>query len=943
MKEVYKMPNKFEKNRNNTGSKGLSNGVRIGFLATIELVSVFVVMFFVGFVTNVIGKIMYIGDSSVSGAVSQQRFTETVDAYTSGNNVTQNWTNLLMDWHGAFQMHPLIFSILFLITLGLITFFMTRIFLRNRNTNKNQYGHAKLADRADIKKQYQRIPKEGEGFTGIGGLPVAADKEHYYIDTDTTNNLIVGKTRSGKGEAFIFPMIDILSRGSEKPALIINDPKEELYRSSYITLRKRGYEVHRLNLKDPTSSIGYNPLQRVVDLARLGYYDEVQQELNKITSAIYDDPQARDKFWLNSSIFLMNSLILAILDRAAADNDYSKVNMYTAVTMLTRLGGADVEITNEEGKVVGKKNRLILYFETLASQPSTPFKDMAINAFQQSKFAGEETAGNIYSSAMEKLQIYQQSNIAKLTGKSTIKLENIGFSRVFTIKFSNPDYIHNNATVTLKQANAAQEEIEKHTVEIDQTGVLTVPFKKILPDQFHISIDFKASNLALVADDHVELSATKIYEREPGVGILAKPVVDRFTKDKVIEDIQVKQRPETNIAGEISYLKFSYSEKPMAIFLETPIDNPSYNQVASFFIDQAFNTANALAISAGGKTYNRIHFLIDEFANLPKVANMDRKITLSLGMNIIWTLIVQNFEQLQINYSEQEANTIKDNSGNKVYLLSDSLKTVKEFSQYIGNQTVQVSNMQTNTLQMRSSNNQSLISQAILNETDLLQLQQGENVIVRSSKRTDLKGKKIMAYPIFNSGKFAFPFRYEMPTMSKEFNTSEPMSAINAIPDIDRVTADLSEMTVTNWDKFFKDIVAPAETDPVTPAPEQQSKEQEDTKSPEVVANNAPQGYFLPTEQAEAMTPDDIKRLVKKINSGLWKQSEIKTSVTEAEYKTIIDDLLTQFPKVNSNPENFEIGKHNLLKEFVKQVALQTETPQEIEPAEAGGKERQHD
>ena len=150
-------------------------------------------------------------------------------------------------------------------------------------------------------------------------------------------------------------------------------------------------------------------------------------------------------------------------------------------------------------------------------------------------------------------------------------------------------------------------------------------------------------------------------------------------------------------------------------------------------------------------------------------------------------------------------------------------------------------------------------------------------------------------------------------------------------------------MTVTNWDKFFKDIVAPAETDPVTPAPEQQSKEQEDTKSPEVVANNAPQGYFLPTEQAEAMTPDDIKRLVKKINSGLWKQSEIKTSVTEAEYKTIIDDLLTQFPKVNSNPENFEIGKHNLLKEFVKQVALQTETPQEIEPAEAGGKERQHD
>lgn len=915
-KEELEMRNKYEKNRNNTGKKGLSNKVRLGFLAIIELLSVIFVNYLVGFVTNIIGIIIYVGDSKVSGAVSAKRMVAMIDKFVNNTSAAQEWLSLI-EWRNALSRHPIIFSSLFLVLMSLVTIFLFHIFIRNRNINQNQYGHAQLASRHDIKKQYKAVPKQQRSFSGIGGLPVATDHKHYYIDTDTTNNLIVGKTRSGKGEAFIFPLIDILSRGTEKPALIINDPKEELYRSSYITLRKRGYEVHRLNLKDPTNSIGYNPLQRVIDLAKLGYYDEVQQEINKITSAIYDDPFAKDKFWIHSSIFLMNSLILALLNQATQDNDYSYVNMYTAVTMLTRLGGSDINITDQSGKVIGKKNLLIVYFESLAELPSAPFKDMAINAFQQSKFAGEETAGNIYSSAMEKVQIYQQTNIAKLTGKSTIKLENIGFSRVLTIKLSNSDYHHLNATVTIK---TNEEIIEKHTVEVDQVGVINVPFKAILPDKFEVVVDFKESNVNLVADDHIDIIGHKIYKREQGAGILSKPIVDQFTNKKVLEGVQLKIKPSTSIIGDVTYLNFAYNDKPLAIFLETPIDNPSYNSVASFFIDQLFNTANALAISAGGKTYNRIHFIIDEFANLPKVPYMDRKVTLSLGMNIVWTLIVQNLEQLQINYSKQEAATIKDNCGNKVYLLSDSIQTAKEFSQYIGEQTISVSNIQTNTFRMRASNNKSLIKQDLLNYNDLLQLQQGENVIVRSSKRTNNRDKKIIAYPIFNHGKHAFPFRYQLPVMKSEFNTDSPMSVINSIPDVDRVKTELADITINNWHKFFNKVFQPEiDQNGLDSAIENEPVRTTISKKDKQITN-----FIAPDILAEIST-SKLNNLIDQLNRELLENKEITDNVPVADLKAISKDLTENFAELNINVNSSLIGKYPQIVQLVRKF-MQTET-----------------
>lgn len=49
----------------------------------------------------------------------------------------------------------------------------------------------------------------------------------------------------------MFPTIDLYSRAEIKSSLVINDPKLELYKASYETLKRRGYIPLVLNLADP--------------------------------------------------------------------------------------------------------------------------------------------------------------------------------------------------------------------------------------------------------------------------------------------------------------------------------------------------------------------------------------------------------------------------------------------------------------------------------------------------------------------------------------------------------------------------------------------------------------------------------------------------------------------------------------------------------------------
>lgn len=168
------------------------------------------------------------------------------------------------------------YPLLYLLAYGIMTLVLIKFIFNFRASFKDisdgQKGTSRFTTMEEIKEQYKSVyeveieeeRKQG-GYPGKGGVIISRDKEILFIDDSPTNNMTIGTSRSGKGELFVFPTIDLYSRAEEKASLIVNDPKAELYGASKEILEARGYRVEVLNLINPLNSMSYNPLQLVID------------------------------------------------------------------------------------------------------------------------------------------------------------------------------------------------------------------------------------------------------------------------------------------------------------------------------------------------------------------------------------------------------------------------------------------------------------------------------------------------------------------------------------------------------------------------------------------------------------------------------------------------------------------------------------------------------
>lgn len=198
-----------------------------------------------------------------------------------------------------------------------------------------QKGNARFTTVKELEDTYVKVPDHSQpgldpkkpSFKGFGGFPIAhinrlgltkkfpfiTKHGYYFIDTSTVHNLIVGTSRSGKGETTILEQIDLVSRAEKQSSLVVNDPKGELYVASVNTLRKRGYDVYELNLDDPNKGIAFNPLQLIIRSWEQGDVEGAMQLVNSITYSLYFDKQAGQNKWVNDGAqSAVNGLIIDI-------------------------------------------------------------------------------------------------------------------------------------------------------------------------------------------------------------------------------------------------------------------------------------------------------------------------------------------------------------------------------------------------------------------------------------------------------------------------------------------------------------------------------------------------------------------------------------------------------------------------------------------------------
>ena len=134
----------------------------------------------------------------------------------------------------------------------------------------------------------------------------------------------------------------------------------------------------------------------------------------------------------------------------------------------------------------------------------------------------------------------------------------------------------------------------------------------------------------------------------------------------------------------------SIGEKPTAVFMIIQDEKTTYHSLATIFVKQCYEALINVAHQHGGKLPVRTNFLLDEFANMPKFKDITTMVTAARSRQIRFTFIIQNFAQLKQNYGDHDAETIRGNCGNLIYLLTGELSALEEISKLCGDKLVRV-------------------------------------------------------------------------------------------------------------------------------------------------------------------------------------------------------------------------------------------------------------
>ena len=205
------------------------------------------------------------------------------------------------------------------------------------------------------------------------------------------------------------------------------------------------------------------------------------------------------------------------------------------------------------------------------------------------------------------------------------------------------------------------------------------------------------------------------------------------TKGGILSTFRQKIRlfsTKENLSEMLSYSDFDMRDignKKTAVFMIIHDEKKTYHGLMTIFIKQCYETLIDCAQANGGKLTYRTNFILDEFANMPPLKDVDSMVTAARSRSIRFSFIIQNFAQLNDVYGEEVAQVIKGNCGNLIYLISTELKALEEISKMCG--------------EVKSKEKDKTASTPLVTVSDLQKLKLFQAIIIRWRKnpfKTDL-------------------------------------------------------------------------------------------------------------------------------------------------------------------------------------------------------------
>ena len=176
----------------------------------------------------------------------------------------------------------------------------------------------------------------------------------------------------------------------------------------------------------------------------------------------------------------------------------------------------------------------------------------------------------------------------------------------------------------------------------------------------------------------------------------------------------------SEMLGHSDFSILDIGREKTAVFIVVHDEKTTYHALATIFIKQCYETLIDVAQENGGKLPIRTNFILDEFANMPPLKDVDSMVTAARSRQMRFTFIIQNFAQLNDVYGKEVAEVIRGNCGNTIYLISTELAALEEISKMCG--------------EVKSKEKDKTASTPLVTVTDLQKLKFGEAILMRIRK-----------------------------------------------------------------------------------------------------------------------------------------------------------------------------------------------------------------
>ncbi len=413
--------------------------------------------------------------------------------------------------------------------------------------------------------------------------------------------LIIGTTGTGKTQKYIIPTIQIMSSTKTKPSFVIADPKGELYEKNSHKLIEEGYEVKVFNLRQPFSSVKWNPLDNAYELYHKAHH-------------------------LHDFVKVHSGVNPADLGLKIISSEYNYEWYEYGGVAYPNKQILDEDLESKKAEYIDQAENDLREIATILC-PIKNEKDPSWERGAQEMILGTMLA-MLEDSLDERLNMTRD------------KFNFYNLRKIVTYKDTDPD----NPYKTLRQYYAGRDKFSK------------VP------------------GLVSGAINNAP-STTKSY-----MGI-------------VTGSLGVFNDNGMCFATSENEMNFdSFGDKPTALFIIIPDEKESRWGIATMMISQLYKKLVDLANNYPNMMLPRpVYFLLDEFANLPKIEKIDTMITVSRSRNVFFSLVVQSFSQLNAKYGDDVAQTIKGNCPIKIFIGTDDRVTCEEFSKLCGDMTLEIS------------------------------------------------------------------------------------------------------------------------------------------------------------------------------------------------------------------------------------------------------------